>query len=256
DRTNSKQGIAALQRMVEEAEGPIPLHGDEPERQLGHLHSHRIDVHAIKTTVGDHTSSNCDPLIWICWNQTLGWRASRECAFWRNQHFARMLLLKVLPRFDEPLRHVAADLLLSTEAAKTPPVPQHPRYLSHGDPPVQSNGARRPQAEKRDPPFGSRLAIHIHRLRQPLPRGGRSSLDGIGWRRLRQCYDGELFRHARMRTPGTPPLQDPGGGAHGRVRLHRRLLQCTAQALGARISVAGGVRAPARDHGAEALNIL
>jgi len=29
--------------------------------------------------------------------------------------------------------------LLSTEAAKTPPVPQHPRYLSHGDPPVQSN---------------------------------------------------------------------------------------------------------------------
>ena len=29
-----------------------------------------------------------------------------------------------------------------------------------------------------------------------------------------------------------------------------------AQAFGARISVAGGVRAPARDHGAEALNIL
>ena len=34
------------------------------------------------------------------------------------------------------------------------------------------HGARRPQAEKRDPPFGSRLAIHIHRFRQPLPRGG------------------------------------------------------------------------------------
>ena len=87
------------------------------------------------------------------------------------------------------------------------------------------HGARGPQAEKRDPPFGSRLAIHIHRFRQPLPRGGRSSLHGLGWRRLRQRYGGELFRHARMRTPGTPPLQDPGGGAHGRVRLHRRLLQ-------------------------------
>ena len=56
----------------------------------------------------------------------------------------------------------------------------------------------------------------------------------------------ELFRHARMRTPGPPPLQDPGRGAHGRVRLHRRLLQSTAQALGARLSVAYGVRAPAR----------
>ena len=54
------------------------------------------------------------------------------------------------------------------------------------------HGARRPQAEKRDPPFGSRLAIHI----QPLPRGGRSSLHGLGWRRLRQRYGGELFRHA------------------------------------------------------------
>ena len=29
--------------------------------------------------------------------------------------------------------------LLSTEAAKTAPVPPRPRYLSHGDPPVQSN---------------------------------------------------------------------------------------------------------------------
>ena len=29
--------------------------------------------------------------------------------------------------------------LLSTEAAKTPPVPPRPSYLSHGDPPVQSN---------------------------------------------------------------------------------------------------------------------
>ena len=28
------------------------------------------------------------------------------------------------------------------------------------------------------PPFGSRLAIHIHRFRQPLPRGGRSSFHG------------------------------------------------------------------------------
>ena len=109
---------------------------------------------------------------------------------------------------------------------------------------------------KRDPPFGSRLAIHVHRFRQPLPRGGRSAFHGLGWRRLRQRHGGELFRHARMRTPGPPPVQDPGGGAHGPVRLHRRLLQSTAQALGARISVAGGVRAPERAHGAEELTIL
>jgi putative transposase len=29
-----------------------------------------------------------------------------------------------------------------------------------------------------DPPFGSRLAIHVHRFRQPLPRSGRSPLHG------------------------------------------------------------------------------
>ncbi len=40
------------------------------------------------------------------------------------------------------------------------------------------------------------------------------------------------------------------------TRLSSGGRQSTAQAFGARISVAGGVRAPARDHGAEAFNIF
>jgi hypothetical protein len=47
------------------------LQGDDPEGKFGHLHSHRVDVHAVKAPVGDRTAGDCDPLIGVCRNQTL-----------------------------------------------------------------------------------------------------------------------------------------------------------------------------------------
>ena len=80
-------------------------------------------------------------------------------------------------------------------------------------------------AEGRDPSLRPGLAVHLDRLRQALPRGRRAALDGIGRRCLRQRDGGELLRHARMRAARSAPVQDAGRGAHGRLRVHRGLLQ-------------------------------
>ena len=51
---------------------------------------------------------------------------------------------------------------------------------------------------RRDPPFGSWLAVYLDRVRQTMSRDRRSPLDGVGRRRLRQRDGGEFLRHARM----------------------------------------------------------
>ena len=116
---------------------------------------------------------------------------------------------------------------------------------------AHAGGARRPQhgalaaaAERRDPPFGSGLAIYLDRVRQTLSRGGCPPLDGVGRRRLRQRNGGELLRHARMRVARSASLQDAGRGAHCRLRVHRGLLQSAPAALIARVSVTHQVRVP------------
>ncbi len=53
----------------------------------------------------------------------------------------------------------------------------------------------------------------------------------------------ELLRDARVRAAGPPALPDPGRGPHGRLRLHRRLLQPAAPAFGARPDLADQLRA-------------
>jgi len=47
------------------------------------------------------------------------------------------------------------------------------------------HGARAAAAERRDPPFGSRLAVYLDRVRQTMSGGWCSPLDGVGRRRLR-----------------------------------------------------------------------
>ena len=81
---------------------------------------------------------------------------------------------------------------------------------------------RRPTG--RHPSLRPGFAIHLHRVRPPLPRGGRAPLDGLGRRRLRQCHVRELLRHAGMRASRTQPVQDTGRGARCGVRVHRGLL--------------------------------
>jgi hypothetical protein len=59
DGADANQGIAALERVVEEGEGPVALQRDEPEGELGHLHGHRVDVHAVEAAVRDYAASDC-----------------------------------------------------------------------------------------------------------------------------------------------------------------------------------------------------
>lgn len=79
------------------------------------------------------------------------------------------------------------------------------------------------------------LKVREGGLRRTLPRGGRAPIYGLGRRRLRQCHVRELLCDARMRTAGSAALHLAGPGPHGRVHLHRELLQSGAPPLGARI---------------------
>ena len=54
----------------------------------------------------------------------------------------------------------------------------------------------------------------------------------------------ELLRHARMRAARPAPVQDPGRGAHRRLRIHRGLLQSTPPSFVARLSLTHRLRAP------------
>ena len=110
---------------------------------------------------------------------------------------------------DQPNRLWVADnsnvgrLPLSGGCARCVQPPD--RRLVDGDHLAHAGGARRPQhgalaaaAERRDPPFGSWLAVYLDRVRQTMSRGRRSPLDGVGRRRLRQRDGREFLRHARM----------------------------------------------------------
>ena len=152
---------------------------------------------------------------------------------------------------------------------------------------AHAGGARRPQhgalaaaAERRDPPFGSWLAVYLDRVWQTMSRGRRSPLDGVGRRRLRQRIfqrgaASSIWRLCSMRsaagssagrwrpactcrwcsTPSTwrsgsggVSLQDAGRSAHGRLPIHRGLLQSAPAALIARLSVTHRVRTPICSH--------
>ena len=88
---------------------------------------------------------------------------------------------------------------------------QPPRgRLGDGQPPADGAGARRARhghrpaaARRRHPPLRPGLAVHLDRLRQPLPRGRRAPLHGLGRRRLRQRHVRELLRHPRVRAAST-----------------------------------------------------
>ena len=100
----------------------------------------------------------------------------------------------------------------------------------------------------RDSSLGSRRAVHVHRVRQPLPRSGCAAFDGIGRRCLRQCDGREFLCHAGMRVAGSQPVQNASRGAQRRLRVHRRLLQSASAAFVARISVTRRVRATTCSH--------
>ena len=80
-----------------------------------------------------------------------------------------------------------------------------------------------------------------HRCREA---GVRPSMGSVG-----DAYDNAMcesfFATLECELLDAPPVQDAGRGAHRGLRLHRGLLQSTAPALLARISLADRLRAPA-----------
>ena len=98
-------------------------------------------------------------------------------------------------------------------------------------------------AERRDPPLRPGLSVHVDRVRPPLSGGGRTPLDGLGRRCLRQCDVRELLRHARMRASRPAPVQDAGRGANGGVRVRRGLLQSSPPPFLDRVPLTCRVRA-------------
>ena len=64
-RGDAQQRIAALEGVVEEGEGPVLLQRDEPERELGHLDGHGVDVHAVEAAVGHEAAGDGEALVGV-----------------------------------------------------------------------------------------------------------------------------------------------------------------------------------------------
>ena len=120
------------------------------------------------------------------------------------------------------------------------------RRLGHGDAHADRAGRGRagdgprapPPRRARRPSFGSRLAVHLARLRGALPRVGHRAVDGLGGRRVRQRHVRELLRDAGVRTHLAALVPHRGRGTARGVRLHRRLLQHAQASLRPRLRVA------------------
>ena len=49
----AEQAVAADEPVVQEAERALAVHGDQPQRQLGHLDGERVDVRPVQAVLGD-----------------------------------------------------------------------------------------------------------------------------------------------------------------------------------------------------------
>ncbi len=68
---DAEQRVAAAQGVIEEGEGPVLVEGDEPERELGHLHGERVLVHAVEAAFADQPRGNGKPLVRVSGQQCL-----------------------------------------------------------------------------------------------------------------------------------------------------------------------------------------
>ena len=108
------------------------------------------------------------------------------------------------------------------------------------------HGARAARGARGGPPLRPGLAVHVDRVRQPLPRGRRAAVDGRGGGLLRQRAVRELLRHAGVRVDRPVGVRDAARCGACDLRLHRGVLQHQAPPLVHRLSESGGVRAPGR----------
>lgn len=93
-------------------------------------------------------------------------------------------------------------------------------------------------------------AANTRRLRSGcVPRGRRPTVDRLGRRCVRQHDVRELLCDARMRVARPPTFQETDRGPHGRLRLHRGLVQPAPSALVSRLPLTDELRASSRSPG-------
>ena len=49
----AQEGVPCPEGVVEEGEGAVLGHGDQPKRELGHLDRHGVAVYAVQAALGD-----------------------------------------------------------------------------------------------------------------------------------------------------------------------------------------------------------
>jgi len=86
------------------------------------------------------------------------------------------------------------------------------------------DGAVAAPAGSGDSPLGSRVPVHIDRLRAALRRSWRSAVHGSRGRLFRQCDVRELLRDPRVRTARWPSVPHARRSEERRVRVHRGLV--------------------------------
>lgn len=128
------------------------------------------------------------------------------------------------------------------------------RWLVHRRAHADRTRARRPEHGDRNAAAGKCHSpqrpgepVCLARLRQALPRHGRATVDGHGWRCLRQRNGRKLLRQSRMRIARPSNVQEQNRGSPGRLHLDRGLVQPASSSFRAGISVAGQVRGARQD---------
>jgi hypothetical protein len=56
ERRDTEEGVSADEPVVEKPEGPLSIHRDKPEGELGHLNGEGVDVDAVKAVLGDQSA--------------------------------------------------------------------------------------------------------------------------------------------------------------------------------------------------------
>ena len=107
DRTDAEQGIAALERVVEEAEWTPLHHRNQPQAQLRQLNCHRVDVNAVKAATGDEAAGYEHSLVLFAWQQFAASGLVKHIAVIGN---GPTCLLLSIPCFNKPVAKVAAGL--------------------------------------------------------------------------------------------------------------------------------------------------
>src|SRR5437879_6595895 len=104
---HTQQAVTATQVVIEEAEGPPLRKSDEPERELGELHGHRVDVYAVNASFRDQSARQVEPFLKILRHEVVSGRLLEDLSIRRD---ACTATLGFIPRLHQSLAQPATDL--------------------------------------------------------------------------------------------------------------------------------------------------